>query len=292
MNQTVYYKYSIAIIVLMSFSFLDAKLLKPSKNGEKKEILIINDKRRLYYPLNQDILEYSVQGPTRLEFISRYPVLRDKRMSHSYNYRIILNDVDTINVKHRYKVQNSVRSVQHPKHRYTFSGNYFINLDAGQHTLRLIDNEEGKYPTLIRLLAKEFERKTKHKKVLTPMIHKSALAIESNGKTINYFEINHGIPLQIEAKGISVLRILTRLEFSESMGQEESYRLKVSEGNRIIGTYYFNTERSSTSQILKRLDKVPGKWRSCEINVPKGKHLYNIEVLGKKKSILARFLMY
>ena len=124
------------------------------------------------------------------------------------------------------------------------------------------------------------------------MIHKSALAIESNGKTINYFEINHGIPLQIEAKGISVLRILTRLEFSESMGQEESYRLKVSEGNRIIGTYYFNTERSSTSQIPKRLDKVPGKWRSCEINVPKGKHLYNIEVLGKKKSILARFLMY
>ena len=108
MNQTVYYKYSIAIIVLMSLSFLEAKLLKPSKNGEKKEILIINDKRRLYYPLNQDILEYAVQGPTRLEFISRYPVLRDKRMSHSYKYRIILNDVDTINVKHRYKVQNSV----------------------------------------------------------------------------------------------------------------------------------------------------------------------------------------
>ena len=76
------------------------------------------------------------------------------------------------------------------------------------------------------------------------------------------------------------------------MGQEESYRLKVSEGKKVLGTFYFNTERSSSTQISERLDKVPGKWRSCEISVPDGKHLYDIEVLDKDKSVLTRFILY
>ena len=52
--------------------------------------------------------------------------------------------------------------------------------------------------------------------------------------------------------GNKTLRILTRLQFTESMGQEESYRLKVKEGDKIIGTYFFNTERSSVSEISGR----------------------------------------
>ena len=62
--------------------------------------------------------------------------------------------------------------------------------------------------------------------------------------------------------------------------------------NKIIGTYYFNTERSSNTQILKRLDKVPGKWRTCEIKVPKGRHQYSIEIPDKDKAVLTRFILY
>ena len=76
------------------------------------------------------------------------------------------------------------------------------------------------------------------------------------------------------------------------MGQEESYRLRVREGDKVIGTYYFSTERSSASLIEGRPLKVPGKWRSCEINVPSGKHRYDFEVLGKEKSVLIRFILY
>mgnify|MGYP003959497041 FL=1 len=85
---------------------------------------------------------------------------------------------------------------------------------------------------------------------------------------------------------------MNRLEFSDSMGQEESYRLRVREGVKIVGTYYFNTERSSASEIDGRADKVPGKWRSCEISVPKGKHVYSVEVADKGKAVLTRFILY
>ena len=120
----------------------------------------------------------------------------------------------------------------------------------------------------------------KDKKVLKPMVHKNSLDLISDGKSIKYFECVPGLPLQIEATGKKTLRILTRLQFSDSMGQEDSYRIRVSEGTKVLGTYYFNTERSPSSQIEKRMDRVPGKWRSCEVDVPKGKHRFNVSLLA------------
>ena len=189
-------------------------------------------------------------------------------------------------------MQKSIKSVQHPKHYYTYSGNYFINLDKGSHTVRLIGSKGQKYPVLARVLAKEFGPLSKNKKILEPSVHQSPIKVITDDKSISYFECNNSYPLQIEAVGNKTLRILTRLQFTESMGQEESYRLKVKEGDKIIGTYYFNTERSSVSEIKGRLDKVPGKWRSCDIKVPKGKHKYLIEALDKSRTILTRFILY
>ncbi|MBT4555111.1 MAG: hypothetical protein HOC41_05460 [Candidatus Marinimicrobia bacterium] len=292
MNQTVYSKIISFLILVIFLSPLEAKLLKPSKNGEEKEILIVNSKRRLYYPIKSEGLHYSVKGPTRLEFITRYPVLKKKKQSHSFQYLIILNGKDTVDVNHRYKVQKTIKSVQHPKHKYTYSGNYFINLEKGVHTLELLKSNESKYPVLIRVNSKEFESLGKGNIVLTPMVHQSAVKLISNNKKVQYYECTSELPLQVKANGRKTLRIMNRLEFSDSMGQEESYRLRVREGVKIVGTYYFNTERSSASEIDGRADKVPGKWRSCEISVPNGKHVYSVEVADKGKAVLTRFILY
>ena len=46
------------------------------------------------------------------------------------------------------------------------------------------------------------------------------------------------------------------------------------------------------AEILDRNDKVPGKWRTCEVKVPKGRHHYTIEIPDKDKVILTRFILY
>ena len=291
MNQIAYFKFFIFSLLLLAFP-LEAKLLKPSQDGEKKEILIINGKRRLYYPVQAEGIHYSVNGPTRLEFISRYPVLKKKNKSNPYSYRIIVDDQDTIIVNHKYKVQKSIKSVQHPKHKYTYSGNYFINLSSGKHKVVILPEKKLKYPVLMRVLSKEFGSVTKEKKIIQPMVHQNSLKLQVGEDLVSYFECTSKYPLKIEANGNKTLRIMSRLQFSDSMGQEESYRIKVKEKNKIIGTYYFNTERSSNTQILKRMDKVPGKWRTCEINVPKGRHQYSIEIPDKDKAVLTRFILY
>ena len=292
MSRIVYYKTILVISLFTNDALLFAKLLRPSKNKDQKEILVINSKRRVYYPIKQEGITYQVNGPARTEFISRYPVLRKKKNSHSFNYVIVLNGTDTIEVNHRYKVQGSIRSVQHPKHRYTYSGNYFINLPKGSHTIEVLKGDNLKYPVLLRLLSKEFETPKKNQKTITPMVHKSSVDIELGNKQLQYFECSKNIPLQVKATGPKTLRIISRLMFSEEMGSQESYRIHVKSGQKVVGTYFFNTERSGSSNVLSRPDIVPGKWRSCELKVPKGENSYSIEVFDEGKAILTRFMLY
>jgi len=292
MSRIVYYKLVVFVFLFTFDAILYAKLLRPSKDRDQKEILVINSKRRVYYPIKENGVTYQINGPTRIEFISRYPALRKKKKSHSFNYIIVLNKKDTINVNHRYKIQSSVRSIQHPKHRYTYSGNYFINLPKGSHMVKVLKGEDLKYPVLLRLLSKEFESPNKNQKTIIPMVHKESVNIDLSGKKLKYFECNNDMPLQIEAFGPKTLRIISRLEFTEKMGSQESYRIHVKSGTKVIGTYFFNTERSGSSKIQGKSDKVPGKWRSCELKVPKGKNNYSIEVFDEGKTVLTRFMLY
>jgi hypothetical protein len=165
-------------------------------------------------------------------------------------------------------------------------------LDKGIHTIEIGEGSGLKYPVLIRVLSKEFETMGKKREILSPMVHQNSVKLITDNKEVDYFECTYSIPLQIKAQGKKTLRIMSRLEFSESMGQEESYRLRVKEGKKVIGTFYFNTNRSSVSQISGRLDKVPGKWRSCEISIPKGIHTYSVEVADRDKTVLTRFILY
>ncbi len=292
MNLTAYYKIYILILIFIP-SLLSGKLLKPAINGEEKEILIINKKRRLYFPIKKDPLEYSIEGPMRLEFISRYPVLKkNQNKSIPYSYKIVLDQKDTVTVNHRYKIQKTIKSIQHPKHKYTYSGNYFLNLEKGKHTLKLLENKNQKYPVLIRLISKEFESLGKNKRIIKPTIAKNAIKLKSNNKELTYYECSSKIPIEIKVKKNKTLRILSRLEFSESMGSEESYRIRIKENNKVVGTYYFSTERSPSTTIKAHLDKVPGKWRSCEIPPTEKEQTYFIEIADRDKVVFTRFILY
>ena len=68
MNQTVYFKYFVLLSLFIGLP-IEAKLLKPSKDGEKKEILLINGKRRLYYPVETKGLTYSLSVAALCLFI-------------------------------------------------------------------------------------------------------------------------------------------------------------------------------------------------------------------------------
>ena len=269
-----------------------SELLKPSIGGEKKEILKISDKRRMYTLLTEDSLVYEIYGPARLELITRYPSNKKTKKSQKFSYQLLINDEDPLTINHRYKIQKSIRSVQHPNHYYTYSGNYFFNLSKGNHRIVLIPFENNKYPVLVRLLKKDFEKPSSNRKELVPMVFQTNRKVMINEKAISYYELANNRPLQIELKGPKRLRILSRLIFDEYMGISDKYHLRIKSGKKVMGTYLIYSERSSSSYILDMEDKVPGKWRTCEIDIPNGNQLITVEVVDKDKNVLTRFQEY
>ena len=280
------------IFIIFLFSAINAELLKPSIGGEKKEILVISDKRRVYTVLDNDSLVYDVYGPARLELISRYPVNNKTIKSQKFSYTLFIDNEKPIMINHRYKIQRSIRSVQHPNHYFTYSGNYFFNISEGNHRIILKPSEDKRYPVLLRMLKKDFDKVAKNRNELTPMVFQSNYKVMVEGKPVSYYQLSKNSPLQLDIDGSKKLRILSRLVFDEYMGSNETYRLRVKNGKKVLGTYFLSSERSSTSYIVDIKDKVPGKWRTCEIDIPAGKQIITVEIVENNKNVLTRFQEY
>lgn len=290
MNRTAFYR--ILLLILMSFSTLSAELLKPTAGGEEKEILKIAGKRRIYTIIKNEPVVYQIHGPARIELIARYPSSKKSKKSQNFSYQLTVDDEEPIKINHRYKLQKSIRSIQHPSHYYTFSGNYFINIGNGSHTLTFSAGDNQKYPILLRVIKKDFETSIIGKRELQPMVFQSNRKVIVAGKEISYYELSRGRPLQVEVNGPKTLRILSRLVFEPQMGDEESYRIRVKSSSKVFGTYFMSTEQSSLAVIVGLPDKVPGKWRTCEVNIPKGKQVISIELIEKDRNVLMHFQEY
>ena len=290
MNQTVLFR--ILFLLFTGYSTLIAELLKPTIGGEEKEILKISGKRRIYTIMQDDSLIYQVNGPARIELITRYPSPEKSKKSQPFSYQLVVDDEEPIIINHRYKLQKNIRSVQHPSHYYTYSGNYFINIKDGNHTLSMSANAEQKYPVLLRVIKKGFKTSLNKVNELQPMVFQANRIVEVSGKDISYYELIHGQPLQLNLNGPKTLRILSRLLFDSEMGTEESFRIRIKSGRKVLGTYYMSTERSSGSRVKDPPDKVPGKWRTCDVTIPAGKRVISVELVEKERSVLTRFQEY
>ena len=290
MNQTVLFR--ILLLLFTGYSALTAELLKPTIGGEEKEILKIAGKRRIYTIMRDDSLIYQVNGPARIELITRYPSPEKSKKSQPFSYQLVIDNEDPITINHRYKLHKSIRSVQHPSHYYTYSGNYYINIKDGDHTLTMSTNVDQKYPVLLRVIKKGFKTSLNKINELQPMVFQANRTVEVSGKDISYYELIYGRPLQLNLDGPKTLRILSRLLFDSEMGGEESFRIRVKSGRKVLGTYYMSTERSSDSRVKDQPDKVPGKWRTCDVTIPAGKRVISVELVEKERSVLTRFQEY
>jgi len=268
------------------------KLEKPISGGDQKEILLINGKRRLYYNVSDQGLRYSLTGPTRIEIISRYSSPRKTRKAITFDFTIVLDKTDTIQVHHRYQISKSIRSVQHANAYFTHSGNDYLNLGPGRHEIEILPVPKMKRPALVRVVTKEFSRSYSEKTWLTPTTSPPPVTVVTQSSRLDYFEASHAIPLQVTVQGERTLKIISRLEFEPWMGTEELYRIQIREGKNILGTFFFSTERSTEAVAESRAEIVPAKWRTCEVNVPEGVYTYEVTVLEKDRKVLLRFMEY
>ena len=280
----------ILILLPLLFSAGWTKTVSPAQK-DKKEILIIGEKRRTYYQLHRDELVYEIQGPQRLRIIARRAVPRRDNKLQLFGYSMILDEEDELTVKHEQKRSKGVTSPQHPGHGYTHSGKYYLNIPSGLHTLVIRPLTKRSSPVLIRLLTERFEKKVEGR-LLIPDDEITLKHLQVEEKKYRYYQLIPGNKIAVSIEEAKEIVVLSRLAFEDGMPSEENYRLRIRKDGKLLGTYFFTSEKSDVSTIVEDKDIVPGKRRTAEVEVNGTASTLTVELLDKGKRVYIRCVGY
>lgn len=275
-------------LIMGSLVTLSAELLKPV-DSDQREILTIAGKRWTYYTLYRETISFDVTGPMRLKMYSRVTSPTKTAEYVAFGFGIQVDKQDAYAVTHKQKLSSGVKSQQHPNHFYSHAAKDFFTVPEGQHTIKLVPNPEGE-PVIIRVL-EDLTSSAGKKLRLVPLVKQDPVKIRVAGSALSYYELTPGEDLQLSVNGAGTLETVSRLGFENWMGSEQDYRIQVWDGGKLLGTYYFTSDRSDQSEIDGHKELVPGKWRSCRISLPAGNHKLKIRLLDKERQAFVRFAL-
>lgn len=286
------------ITILFINSFLFAQTGKKSVAikplGNIKKVSIINSGREMtYYALSSETsTKFNVKGPGVLKIITRARFTPSEKA-------VIKYDV-IYNINGGKKKVESMTNVQRSKSAVYLNGllgvpgqakNIEIKLGDGTHNIELNLVSKNKHVDAKFLF---IPTKSKKKEWINYSAKQSTDIVDVYSKEIivSYYRFSADKPLQVDVTGPTELKLLTRAEYDINMKGTVHYRIQVKEKGNVINTYQLSSKPSETAVYKDDKSMIPGK--ACEfiINVPKGRHSYEIVPLDRdKKSILGRFLI-
>ncbi len=278
--------YTKILLSLLIFGSVYAGVIKPQDADKKRDILIVSGNRSSYYTLDNESLVYKVKGPQRIKIYSRAVLTSKKSKSQAYGFEIQLNGNQPLLVNHQQKYSKGVTSPQHPNHFFSKSGLDFITIPAGVNEVTIRPKKRGER-VVIRVLEDRNAPKGKKKRV-EALSEESPIKLISNDKHLSYYALTKDHPLIATLKGPVNLEITSRLGFSPQMGREEDYRIQVLDNGKVVGTYYFSTDRSELTTVQGQNDIVPGSWRSCDVKLGKGMHEIKLRLMDQDRQVFVK----
>jgi hypothetical protein len=288
---------TVLVLILMSSgvvaqSVKKTQYLKPT-NFQKRVTHLISEKSRNYYSLsNEKASVINVRGPGILRVISRGRFVPGENDNIKYEIQYSINGGEQQNVKENYvgrskKTTYLNGSLGVPGELKDFE----IELGRGIHTLEFKLNEKTP-PVAVRYIFKPTKAKKQDWIAFSPLQPTEPVDLITKEQIVKYYRFSLEKSLKIEINGPTELRVLTRIENHYQMKGRIHYRLQVKEKDKVINTYQLSSRRSEVTVYKSNKELIPGKACEFVINVPKGRHTYEIFPLDKDKStVLGRFLI-
>lgn len=288
-------------VLLLTFVLLSAGLVAQSSgskffkpiNYSKKVTTLVSEKSRSYYSLDHEQASVVIlRGPGVLRVMTRSRFVsgeKSKSLDYKINYAIDGGEWQSVEL-------NGEKS-GNAHYKNTALGipgdmvDFEIELDRGDHTIEFLLNDNK-----IAVAARYKLIPKKAKKLdwiaYCPLQPSEPVDLISRESSVSYYRFSMDKPIKIEVNGPTQVRVLTRIENHYHMKGRILYRLQVTENNEVINTYQLSSVRSEIAVYKDHKDLIPGKAREFVIQVPKGKHTYEIQPLDKDKStVLGRFLL-
>ena len=269
-------------LILFCVSFIFSKTLIPS-NGSSV-ILEKDEKEYIYYNFKKDGLQYTSLGngysdndSVRIKIFIRAVVPSESKGKEDFEIKLKLNDQPSKVL--RYIKSNSKLNIKGKYGRVsTQPGIWFVDILASEFKkIEIFGNKN----IIVRSQANKINR-DKYSSIGLNTINKESKYIIETKRKKGESKASYWYKLsskkkeyQFEVEGPTSIRVFTRLGDPSIFEKENDYSLFIKEDGLDIGTYFFNSSTSNISYLKTSKGKI-GKWKTCWINVPKGKHYYTI----------------
>lgn len=291
---------STTVLILLTLMFSGAmaqsgkksKVLKPT-NYQKKVTTLIAGKSRAYYSLDTEKASViTVQGPGKLRALTRGRFIPKKgdKIAYDVIYKIDGGEPQNVNMKNVPRSKNATY-LKGALGTPAESRDFEIELGRGYHNVEFQLKVDG-VPVAVRYIFTPTKAKKQDWIAFSPVQPAEPVNLISREESVGYYRFSTDKPLRVEVNGPTELRILTRVEYHYQMKGRIHYRLQVKENGNSINTYQLSSVRSEITFYQTDKELVPGKGREFVINVPKGRHTYEVVPLDKDKNkVLGRILL-
>lgn len=270
--------------------------------GAERVLVQVDGKSRAYWQLAKDgTLSATVNGPAVLRVVTRSP-WRSKFKDSETRLSWTLDGQPGGEFAHPVKRSSSVR-LQPAKDdknaadpakwpRLSSSVTDEIRIPYGTHKVAIrVTQAPGDF-VLLRLKRKAVHPLPKGATIdLLPRENLRTRDVVVAEKRSSYQVLSSGEELALEATGPTVLKVISRLDWNNTMAGRQKYQLKVYEDGALKNTWVLHGSHSNQAIYVGKDDSTPARGELLYIEVPAGKHLYKVKFQDSGREVNLRFLM-
>ncbi len=282
------------IIVFLFFGNLmtlhaQKSVLIPESDNKKVLVKIGEENLTVYYVLSQKhSAKLKVKGPGKVSIYIKTAIQDNKRTDSLNNLKYIL-DGKIIKLKSGRDSSISENSIIIGERCKVFANlKVDITIPPGAHKLEVFSTDDHnkvyskycfeKYPD------PEWKERLPLKKINTRVL----LAGINDQKTIKYYRINSKKRIKFLANHNLHFKLLIRGEFKHHMFSDNEIRILLRENGKTVYTFKVSSTRSKRVEYVDEYKLIPGTLNQIYLQVPKGKHQYELVVADEGKSALVK----
>jgi len=281
MKRNQLYSHINIIILLLYLATLNARVHTPIEDEENIE-LTIHGTEWTYYELDDGLIyddigkQYDIGDSIQVSIYSRTIMASSGKKNKKYGFRVTINDNEPLQLKYK-KEGSDVTSLERPGWSYSKSGIWYFYLPVQETGYKINVEPLAKKPVIyLRLTSNRIKTKGEFTQVIKTVNHQDRIDIVTNKKKRKYYMLNGENQQLFEIQGPAKVRAFSRIKFDDNRLTDDYY-IFVREDGIDLGTYYFQTEKSTESSVLDSKETV-SKWRSLWLNIPDGKHYYTFSL--------------
>jgi hypothetical protein len=238
--------------------------------------LLVRGKERIYFRVTADKpLAVSVVGPGQVRLTTRVELPAGAQGSMKYRVKVTEGEHALDQLSTESAAADSV-SVPGSPLLAGRSRTLAFNLPAGTHRLAIAT--AGASAVMVRI-QKSGKAGDVPMVSLTPIFASRSVAVVEGEKTIPYYTVLPGKPVQLRVVGPTSFELLSRLDFDNTMRGTATYTLRIVEKGRTLRETEFTTTKATTASYTNLSDRVPSKFDRMRVELPDGLHEISVELV-------------